>query len=95
VFVRDSVVAIALGLIALQLAAQDQLPTAKTLVIAHVTVIDGTGAPPRPDETVVVEHGRITRIGPAKSVQTPKDAQIVDAGGLYLLPGFWDMHVHG
>lgn len=69
-------------------------PAAKALVFSHVTVIDATGAPPQPDQTVVIAGDRIVRIGPAKNVATPSNAQVVDARGLYLIPGLWDMHVH-
>lgn len=66
----------------------------KSVVFTHVTVIDATGAPARPDQTVVVTGNRITEIGAAKSVATPKGAQVVDGKGKFLIPGLWDMHVH-
>ena len=74
--------------------AQQNSSATKLLVFSHVTVIDGTGAPPRPDQTVVLEGDRIMRIGPASQIGVPKNAQFVDAHGLYLIPGLWDMHVH-
>jgi len=64
------------------------------LVITHVTVIDGTGRSPLPDQTVVIESGRITAVGAAAAVKVPKSARIIDGIGKFLLPGFWDMHVH-
>jgi imidazolonepropionase-like amidohydrolase len=69
-------------------------PPARSLVFTHVTVIDMTGAPAQPDRTVVITGDRITGIGPGASVQVPKDAQVVDATGKFLIPGLWDMHVH-
>jgi hypothetical protein len=74
--------------------AQQNSSATKLFVFSHVTVIDGTGAPPRPDQTVVIEGDRIMRIGPASQIGVPKNAQFVDAHGLYLIPGLWDMHVH-
>src|SRR5205823_3493751 len=47
-----------------------------------------------PDMTVVISGGRITTISKTGRVQLPKDAQIVDGHGKYLIPGLWDMHVH-
>jgi len=44
--------------------------------------------------TVVVTDDRITAIGKTGKVPVPKDARITDAPGKYLIPGFWDMHVH-
>ena len=52
-----------------------------TLVVAHVTVIDATGAPARPDLTVVITGDHITQVGESAEVRVPKDAQVVDATG--------------
>jgi imidazolonepropionase-like amidohydrolase len=64
------------------------------LAITHVTVIDGTGLRPQPDQTVLIEAGRITAVGAAVKIKVPKSARTIDASGKFLLPGFWDMHVH-
>ena len=66
----------------------------KPLVFTHVTVIDATGAPAKPEMTVVITGGRITELGPTNGIRVPKDAQVVDATGKFLIPGLWDMHVH-
>ena len=73
--------------------AQD-VPQAKPLVFNHVTVIDATGDPARRDMTVVITGDRITELGQSGEVSIPQDAQLVDAGGKFLIPGLWDMHVH-
>ena len=65
-----------------------------SLAITNVTVIDITGAPPRAGLTVVINSNRIKTIGKAGYVRIPRDAQIVDGRGKYLIPGLWDMHVH-
>ncbi|HEV2297513.1 MAG TPA: amidohydrolase family protein [Candidatus Acidoferrales bacterium] len=64
------------------------------LVITHVTVIDATGAPARPDTTVVITGGRITEMGESNEIRPPKNAEIVNATRKFLIPGLWDMHVH-
>lgn len=64
------------------------------LAVTHVTVIDGTDSVPRRDQTVVVRGNRIAAVGASASVQVPADARIVDGRGKFLVPGFWDMHVH-
>jgi imidazolonepropionase-like amidohydrolase len=64
------------------------------LAVAHVTVIDTTGGPARPDMTVIVEGERIARVGPSSSTKIPEGARIVDGTGRYLIPGLWDMHIH-
>ncbi len=72
--------------------AQDSRPA--PLVFTHVTVVDANDELPKPDMTVVVTGDRITALGKTGKVTVPKDAQVVDATGKYLIPGLWDMHVH-
>ena len=67
---------------------------ADTLAVVGGTLIDGTGAAPVPDATVVIHNGRIVTIGPRTKVKIPKDAHVVTAKGKFLLPGLWDMHAH-
>src|SRR5215510_6946971 len=69
-------------------------PQAKPLVISRVTVIDATGAEAKSDMTVVITGDRITAIGKAADVKIPKDAQVIEAAGKFLIPGLWDMHTH-
>jgi imidazolonepropionase-like amidohydrolase len=66
----------------------------KPLAVTHVTVIDATGAPARPDCTVVVDAGRIASVGKSDAVPVPEGARVVDGRGKFLIPGLWDMHVH-
>ena len=44
--------------------------------------------------TVGSTGDRITALGKSQAVRLPKDAQVVDATGKFLMPGLWDMHVH-
>jgi len=76
------------------LPARAEDAPAKSLVITGVTVIDATGAPARPDMTVVVTGDRITAIGKSGEVGVPEGARVVDGNGKYLIPGPWDMYVH-
>jgi imidazolonepropionase-like amidohydrolase len=80
----------------LSLLAAQEVPLAKptVLVLAHVTVIDATGAPAKPDVTVIITGDRITQMGRSAEVHIPKEAPVVDATGKFLIPGLWDMHVH-
>lgn len=71
-----------------------QNPQSTQLVFTHVTVVDATGAPAKSDMTVVITGDRITEIGKTQKVRVPKNAQVVDATGKFLIPGLWDMHVH-
>ncbi|MGA9246700.1 MAG: amidohydrolase family protein [Candidatus Acidiferrales bacterium] len=65
-----------------------------TLAITHVTVIDTTGGPARPDMTVLINGNRVTEVGKSGKIRVPKHAQVVIASGKFLIPGLWDMHVH-
>lgn len=64
-------------------------------VLAHGTVIDGTGARPRPDTTVVLVGDRIVWAGAHREVPVPAGARVVDVRGKFVIPGLWDMHTHG
>ena len=64
------------------------------LVLTHVTVIDASGAPPQRDMAVVITGDRITEMGKFGKVHVPKNAEVVDETGKFLIPGLWDMHVH-
>jgi hypothetical protein len=46
------------------------------------------------NQTVIVEDGLITAVGPADEVTIPDGAEIVDGQGGYLMPGMADMHMH-
>ncbi len=81
-------------LIPLLTPAQSREFASKPLEITDVTVIDTTGAAPKPGQSVVVEGNRISQVGDAKKVHAPKGAQVVNARGLYVIPGLWDMHLH-
>lgn len=45
-------------------------------------------------QTVIVENGRVVRVGPARVVRAPDGARTIEGNGRYLLPGLIDMHVH-
>src|SRR4051794_14419423 len=76
------------------LPARAEDAPARALAFTGVTVIDATGAPARPDMTVVVTGDRIRAVGKSGEVVVPEGAQVVDGEGKYLIPGLWDMHVH-
>jgi imidazolonepropionase-like amidohydrolase len=64
------------------------------LVLSGVTVIDATGAAPRPNMAVVIDKGRIAEVGKVGTVVAPERARVLDGSGKFLIPGLWDMHVH-
>lgn len=66
---------------------------AGTVVLRHVRVIDGTGAPASADQTVVLSGGKITAIGPA-TLAAPQGATVLDLTGHTVMPGLVGMHNH-
>lgn len=74
------------------------------LIIRGVTLINGNGAPPTGPVDIVVENDRIkevqvvgypgVEIDPNKRPQLKKGGKELDATGMYLLPGFVDVHGH-
>ncbi len=67
----------------------------QSLVIKDVTVIDATGHAAQPNMTVEIKGDHIVAVSPSKKAHIPKNATIVDGTGKFLIPGLWDMHVHG
>src|SRR5438309_2112080 len=64
------------------------------VALTHVLLVDGTGAAPKPDQTIVIRDGRIAEVGPAASVQVPGGARAMDLSGSTVIPGLVGMHDH-
>jgi imidazolonepropionase-like amidohydrolase len=67
---------------------------AQITVLTHATVIEGTGAPPQKDITIVMESGRIRDMGPSPKVPTPPGATVLDLTGKFIVPGIINAHGH-
>jgi imidazolonepropionase-like amidohydrolase len=67
---------------------------AKVVAIEHVRLIDGTGRPAAPDQTVILIDGKIAAAGAAGAVSAPVGATIVDGRGRTLVPGYVGTHNH-
>jgi imidazolonepropionase-like amidohydrolase len=65
---------------------------AQTVVLTHATLIDGTGAAPQRDVTIVMEQGRIREIGPG--LAAPLNASVIDLAGKFVVPGIINGHGH-
>lgn len=64
-----------------------------TIVLRQVRVIDGTGAPARDNQTVVIKDGKIAAIGGA-DLKAPAGAKVLDLPGRTVFPGLVGMHNH-
>ena len=64
------------------------------IALTHVQVLDGTGAPPRSDQTILIRNGRIAEVGPAGSMKVPAGVRTMDLNGHTVIPGLVGMHNH-
>jgi len=65
-----------------------------TVALTHVRVIDGTGAAPRNDQTIIIRDGKLASIGDASSAKVPAGAQTIDLTGKSVIPGLVMVHEH-
>jgi imidazolonepropionase-like amidohydrolase len=77
-------------------AARPPVPGAPAGVTAfvNVNVVPMDSERLLANQTVVVEGGRVTALGPSTRVPTPAGAKQIDGRGKYLMPGLGDLHVH-
>jgi len=66
----------------------------ESFAITNVTLIDGKGTAPQSNMTVIVKGGKITEVGTSDKIAVPTEAQIIDAKGKTLIPGFVMLHEH-
>lgn len=57
-------------------------------------IVDGLSDVTQEDMTLIIENGRITKIGKRSEVEIPDNAKVIDVSGKTLMPGLWDMHAH-
>jgi imidazolonepropionase-like amidohydrolase len=67
---------------------------APVIALQHARVIDGTGAQPREDQTIVIDHGKIAAMGLGAATPVPAGAQALDLSGQTVIPGLVGMHEH-
>ncbi len=94
---------LAVGFNAVFVSAQTSLPEevqafvqvdAPVVALTHVQLVDGTGAEPANDQTVVIVEGRISLVGSADEVKIPDGAEVLDLSGHTVIPGIVGMHNH-
>ena len=74
-------------------AAPPYRPSAP-IAITGGLLLDGTGGPPRHDQTILIQGERIVAVGPAESVKVPPGAQTIDAAGMTIMPGLINSNQH-
>jgi len=63
-------------------------------VLTNATVIDCVDPRPVQGASVTIENGRIVEVLDASRSPDTRQAEVIDLGGAYLLPGLWDVHIH-
>ena len=92
---RISVVVVLAGLLQLSDATRVYVSTdAPLIALTNVRVIDGTGAPARAGQTIVIENGAIADVGDGASVNVPAGATTIDLSGKSVIPGLVMVHEH-
>jgi imidazolonepropionase-like amidohydrolase len=91
-------VVVAFGMVALAqkqpAAVIEPSSVGSTVYITHVTVIDTETGKEARNRAVKIEGDRISEVK-SSEIEIPARFKIVDGTGKYLIPGLWDMHVHG
>src|SRR5450759_3156986 len=67
---------------------------APVIALTHVRVIDGTGAPARDNQTIVLGGGSVADMGDASRVKAPGGATTIDLTGKSVIPGLVMVHEH-
>jgi imidazolonepropionase-like amidohydrolase len=67
---------------------------APVIALTHVRVIDGTGAAPQDEMTIVIKDGKLQSIAPSAEAKLPPNSQTLDLKGYTVLPGLVGMHDH-
>jgi len=72
----------------------NQRSESEIIVFTNVNLIPMTSDTVIENQTVLVAGSRIVAVGDSDTIQVPKDAQLIDGKGAYLMPGLADMHMH-
>jgi enamidase len=67
---------------------------APVVALTNARIIDGTGAPARDGQVIVIRDGLIQAVGDAGSVDIPDEAEVHDMAGRTVLPGYVMVHEH-
>lgn len=63
------------------------------IILKNAVVFGRAGEPPAKKMTVVINNNRIESVGPDTQKECRADI-VIDAGGMFILPGLIDAHVH-
>lgn len=64
------------------------------IALTNVRVVDGTGAEPADNQTIIISQGRIMAVGPTDAARVPPGAKVMDLNGHTVMPGIVGLHNH-
>jgi imidazolonepropionase-like amidohydrolase len=70
------------------------MTTATRTILANARLIDCVTPELKSNVSVAIEDGRIAQIFRNGELRHADNAQVIDLGGAYLMPGLWDVHIH-
>ncbi len=91
---RKSILFLLTAMVATLLTCCNQKPESEIIVFTNVNLIPMTSDTVIENQTVLVAGSRIVAVGDSDTIQIPKNAQLIDGVGAYLMPGLSDMHMH-
>lgn len=65
-----------------------------SIAIENVSIIRPGSMQALSAQTVTIENGKITSVGPTSAAKAAEGTRTIDGKGKFLMPGLWDMHVH-
>jgi len=101
-FVNMKKIIICIYLIATCLKAQTFSEEVKKIIsidtnivaITKVGIIDGTGSPLKPNQTIIFSNGKINQLGSYNEIKIPKGALVIDGSNKTMIPGLVMLHEH-
>src|SRR5688572_5813205 len=78
-------------------AADETMPLLRgvtRIALTNARIIDGTGAPARVNQTILIENGRIRAVGDTRTIEVPEGMRTLDLTGRTVMPGFVMLHEH-
>jgi imidazolonepropionase-like amidohydrolase len=75
-------------------AVAKKVAPAPLLAVVGGTVVDVVRGRRIPNGVVLLQGGKVLKVGPAAAVAIPKGSRVLRAEGKTVLPGLWDMHAH-
>lgn len=64
------------------------------ILVKNGTLIDGTGGKPLENAAILIKDGKFKAVGTVDTIPHVDDVTVLDAQGGFILPGFFDTHVH-